>query len=251
MATITRKWKRFLAVSCSHGHMADRAVLSEVLRFKARWKPDTTLHLGDAIDLACLRAGAQDGPDSAVNPESDLNDGLTFISQLAPQYYLLGNHEARLVTLMSHPKAIVSALASRVYDQITSRAKEIRAKVIDYKLKTGFVVLGDTMFQHGYLHSENALRDSAERMCHGNICKLVMGHIHRVQIAEGRRIQGVTGYSVGWLGDPEMAGYAENRIATTTWSRGWAFGEYTEGKQAETQIWLAKELKDGTFKLPL
>jgi hypothetical protein len=231
--------------------MADRAVLTEVLRFKARWKPDTTIHLGDAIDLACLRTGANDGPDSSLSPEADLNAGLAFISKLAPQYYLLGNHEARLVTLMSHPKAIVSALAARVYDQIIQRAKEVRSKVIDYKLKSGFVVLGDAMFQHGYLHGENALRDSAERMCHGDICKLVMGHIHRVQIAEGRRIKGVTGYSVGWLGDPEMAGYAENRIATTTWSRGWAFGEYTEGKNAETQVWLLKELKNGTFKLPL
>jgi hypothetical protein len=234
MANITRKWKRFLAVSCSHGFMADQAVLKEVLRFRDRWKPDTVLHLGDAIDMTCLRSGAitADSHDATVDPEADLNDGLAFISALHPQHYLLGNHEARLVTLMSHPKAIISALATRVYHQIHDRAKSIKCKVYDYKLKTGFVGLGDALFQHGYLHSENALRDSAERMCHGKYTKLVMGHIH----------------SVGWLGDPEMAGYAENRIATTTWSRGWAWGEYTDN---ETIVWLTKELKDGSFKLPL
>ena len=250
MANITRKWKRFLAVSCSHGFMADQAVLKEVLRFRDRWKPDTVLHLGDAIDMTCLRTGAltNDNADSAVDPEADLNDGLAFISALRPQHYLLGNHEARLVTLMSHPKAIISALATRVYHQIHDRAKSIKCKVYDYKLKTGFVGLGDALFQHGYMHSEQALRDSAERMCHGKYTKLVMGHIHRVQIAEGRRIKGVTGYSVGWLGDPEMAGYAENRVATTAWSRGWAWGEYTDN---ETIVWLTKELKDGSFKLPV
>ena len=52
MANITRSWKRFLAVGCSHGHHADQALLKKVLSFKARWKPHTTIHLGDVVDLA-------------------------------------------------------------------------------------------------------------------------------------------------------------------------------------------------------
>ncbi len=66
--------------------MADQAVLKELLRFRDRWKPDTVLHLGDAIDMTCLRTGAltNDNADSAVDPEADLNDGLAFISALRP-----------------------------------------------------------------------------------------------------------------------------------------------------------------------
>ena len=52
------KWKKFMAVSCSHGHLADAKATKAALEFKKRFKPDTTLHLGDAIDLAALRAGA-------------------------------------------------------------------------------------------------------------------------------------------------------------------------------------------------
>ena len=59
------KWKKFLAVSCSHGHLADAKATKAALEFKKRWKPDTTLHLGDAIDLAALRSGAMRNPDSS------------------------------------------------------------------------------------------------------------------------------------------------------------------------------------------
>ena len=47
-----------MAVSCSHGHLADAKATKAALEFKKRFKPDTTLHLGDAIDLAALRTGA-------------------------------------------------------------------------------------------------------------------------------------------------------------------------------------------------
>ena len=47
-----RKWKRFFAVGCSHGHLADPHALETVLAFKKRWKPDLTIHLGDFLDLS-------------------------------------------------------------------------------------------------------------------------------------------------------------------------------------------------------
>ena len=129
-----------MAVGCSHGHLADQALLRQVLAFKERFKPQLTIHLGDAIDLAALRGGACDA-DQACDPEGDLNDGLAFLSQLQPQVYLLGNHEARLRHLMESPKAIISALACRVYQQIQERAKELKCKVIDYNFQDGWLSL--------------------------------------------------------------------------------------------------------------
>ena len=68
------KWKKFLAVSCSHGHLADAKATKAALEFKKRFKPDTTLHLGDAIDLAALRAGAMRNPDATDRASSISED---------------------------------------------------------------------------------------------------------------------------------------------------------------------------------
>ena len=248
MANVVRSWKKFMAVGCSHGHHADQTLLSKVLAFKQRWKPHTTLHLGDAIDLACLRAGAAGTADDAVDPESDLNDGLAFLSRLEPQVYFLGNHEARLNTLMESPRAIVSALAARVMAQITDRAKAMKCSVVDYNFQNGWRQLGDCLFGHGYMANESAVRDHAEAVCGGTATKVVIAHLHRVQQAEGRNRQHPTGYCVGWLGDTNAMGYAANRRATTSWSRGFAWGEYCHN---ETIVWLAKETKDQNFRLPI
>ena len=248
MANVVRSWKKFMAVGCSHGHHADQALLDKVLAFKRRWKPHTTLHLGDAVDLACLRAGAAGTADDAVDPESDLHDGLTFLSRLEPQVYFLGNHEARLNTLMESPRAIVAALAARVMTQITDRAKEMKCQVVDYNFQNGWRQLGDCLLGHGYMINENSVRDHAEAVCGGTATKVIIAHLHRVQQAEGRNRAHPTGYCVGWLGDVNAMGYAANRRATTSWSRGFAWGEYCNN---ETIVWLAKETKDNQFRLPV
>jgi hypothetical protein len=247
MANIVRSWKRFLAVGCSHGHHADQQLLKRVLAFKKRWEPHTTIHLGDAIDLACLRAGAC-GKDEAADPEGDLQDGLAFLHQLEPKLYFLGNHEARLNTLMESPKAIVAALAGRVMAQITDQAKRMRCEVIDYNFQHGWRQLGDCLFGHGYMINEAAVRDHAEAVCGGTANKVVIAHLHRVMQAEGRNRSHPTGYCVGWLGMTEAMGYSAQRRATTSWSRGFGFGEYCD---SETVVWLAKETKAHDFRLPV
>lgn len=248
MATITRKWKRFMAVGCTHGHLVDGDLLKQVYAFQERWKPQTRIALGDHIDLACLRAGAIGTADDAADPEGDLSDGLAFISRFAPQVYLLGNHEARLTTLMDSPRAIVSALASRIYYQIQARAREVKCEVVPYSFQEGWRQFGDALFGHGYMINEAAVRDHAEAVCTGTATKAVIAHLHRVTQAEGRNRAHPTGYCVGWLGRTEEMGYAAHRRATTSWSRGFAWGEYCDD---ETQIWLAKETKNQTFRLPI
>jgi len=246
---ITRKWKRFMAVGCTHGHLVDQSLLKQVYAFKERWKPHTCIALGDHIDLACLRAGAVGTADDAADPEGDLNDGLNFISRFEPSVYLLGNHEHRLFTLMESPRAIVSALAARIYAQITDRAKQARCEVVPYSFQNGWRQYGDALFGHGYMINEAAVRDHAESICGpGNTTKVVIAHLHRVTQAEGRNRAHPTGYCTGWLGQTEQMGYAAHRRATTSWSRGFAWGEYSD---TETIIWLAKETKNQTFRLPL
>lgn len=242
---IVRRWKRFLAVGCSHGHYADKALLKEVLAFKARWQPHSTIHLGDAIDLACFRAGAMNSKDDATDPTSDIESGLLFLSQLEPTLYFFGNHEARLTQLMQHPRAIVACLASRIHDQILSR---VSCEVVPYNFQHGWRQIGDALFGHGYMVNEQSVRDHAEAVCGGTANKAVIAHLHRVSQAEGRNRHHPTGYCVGWLGDVTKAEYAANRRATSSWSRGFAWGEYCDN---ETVLWLAKETKQGKFRLPI
>jgi hypothetical protein len=237
-----------MALGCTHGHLADQSLLNQILDFETRWKPHTRIHLGDAIDLACLRSGAIGTADDAADPEGDLNDGLAFISRYRPQVYLLGNHEARLTSLMESPRAIVSALACRIYQQILDRAKEIRCEVVPYSFQNGWRQYGDALFGHGYMINEQSVRDHAEAICQGSASKVVLAHLHRVTQAEGRNRAHPTGYCVGWLGRTEEMGYAATRRATTSWSRGFAYGEYCDN---ETIIWLAKETKNQTFRLPV
>lgn len=250
MANITRSWKRFLAVGCSHGHLADQQLLRGVLKFRDRWKPHKIVHLGDAIDLACLREGAIHTADDALSPDADLEAGLAFIEQLAPNVWHLGNHEARLVRLMEHPRAIVSGLAARIYQDIEHQAKRLRCELVPYNFQEGWRIPfgSDAVTGHGYMVNEMAVRDHAEAICTGTQTKVIIAHLHRVTQHEGRRRDHPTGYCVGWLGDPSLAHYAALRRATTSWSRGFAWGEYCDN---ETQIWLAKELQNGTIRLPV
>ena len=237
-----------MALGCTHGHLADQSLLNQILDFETRWKPHTRIHLGDAIDLACLRSGAIGTADDSADPEGDLNDGLAFISRYRPQVYLLGNHEARLTSLMESPRAIVSALACRIYQQILDRAKEVKCEVVPYNFQEGWRQFGDALFGHGYMINEAAVRDHAEAVCSGSANKAVIAHLHRVTQAEGRNRAHPTGYCVGFLGRTEEMGYAATRRATTSWSRGFAYGEYCDN---ETIIWLAKETKNQTFRLPV
>jgi hypothetical protein len=96
--------------------------------------------------------------------------------------------------------------------------------------------------------NKTAVQDHAESVHTGTHNKVLIAHLHRVTQAEGASRAHPTGYCVGWLGDPKQALYAANRKATSSWSRGFAWGEYCDN---ETQIWLAKETKSQTFRLPL
>jgi hypothetical protein len=57
VASLTRSWKRWMAVSCTHGHLADPRATKAMLAFRRAYKPANVLHLGDFTDMAALRAG--------------------------------------------------------------------------------------------------------------------------------------------------------------------------------------------------
>lgn len=244
MANITRRWKKWSSCSCSHGHLIDEPSAKAYLEFNERYKPHKRLHLGDFLDLAALRKGGEvNGADSAESITDDFNAGISFLKEMRPTDIFIGNHEARLYELARSPRAIISHCAGGVIGQINDVARELKAKLYPYDIAKGWLKVGDTLFGHGYMFNENAIRDHAE-----TVGKCVIGHLHIAGEQPGRRLDGAVGYCLGLLGDIERMGYARQRRATLRWRNAFAWGEYCDD---ETIIRIEKRCENGTWRLPI
>jgi len=219
--------RKFLAVGCNHGTYADDAMTRALFRFKAEWKPDTVIHLGDAFDTTAFRAGAHGTPDEGASVPEDVLAGLAFVNELEPDLWFMGNHEDRVWKLASHPNALVAYCATVVKGMIAEQARELKAELVLYGSiadPNSWRTLGGTAFSHGFMFNENACRDHVEYL--GRSC--VIAHLHKVQSQPGRVLGHHAGHCVGTLCDIPAMGYAKARRSTASWSAGWAYGEYTD-----------------------
>lgn len=226
MANKTKGWSKFLAVSCTHGAEADPRALDAMLRLREAWKPDFVLHLGDAIDVRNMRAGARrdpTDPDYGASISDDLMQGLAFLRELKPNIYLWGNHEARLAQMQYSPNGIYRDAATGIMERISTEMDKIKCRMIPYKgvhFESSFL-LGDTAFIHGALFGVSAVRDAAEY--HGR--NVVMGHTHRVAMESARMHAKAVGYNIG-CGIKLDIEYAAARRQTLGWRHAAAFGHF-------------------------
>jgi len=226
VANINRKWKRWAAVSCSHGSDIDPRAREAALKFFDAYKPHERLHLGDAIDLGAMRAGARrdpDEPDRAQSLMDDLLAGLSFLHELRPTRFFHGNHEARAASLCHSGNAIVAHAAACVMARIEDDLARYKTEIIPYAglQRSCIRYLGGTAFLHGALYNVSAARDTAEAL--GTHC--VFGHTHRVAVESARTLADAVGYNIGSLIKLD-AEYAASRRATLAWRSALAYGEY-------------------------
>ena len=230
---VLKKWKRWLAVSCSHGHLANPAALKAALEMKKRWKPDVTMHLGDFVDLSGLMGSARKDPDSPERSTSireDFDAGLNFLRELGANWIFQGNHEHRLTALQYSPSAIVAHCCTSALSEIHNTCKDLRATYIPYDIEQGWRDLGGTAFGHGYMFNESSVRDHVEMLRK----PVVFGHLHRVDRSAGRSIGAPVGWTIGCLADIGSMHYARRQRSVTRWQHGVAWGEYVEGGQGCT-----------------
>ena len=230
---VLKKWKRWLAVSCSHGHLANPAALKAALEMKKRWKPDVTMHLGDFVDLSGLMGSARKDPDSPERSTSireDFDAGLNFLRELGANWIFQGNHEHRLTALQYSPSAIVAHCCTSALSEIHNTSKDLRATYIPYDIEQGCRDLGGTAFGHGYMFNESSVRDHVEMLRK----PVVFGHLHRVDRSAGRSIGAPVGWTIGCLADIGSMHYARRQRSVTRWQHGVAWGEYVEGGQGCT-----------------
>lgn len=240
-----RNWKRFFAVGCSHGHLADREALDTVLAFRSRWKPDLTIHLGDFLDLSPLMGNGRKAESDRVQIADDFMAGVEFLKELEPDLVFSGNHEDRIYKLQEHTNGIISYAANKVAEELDAVLKDLRADFVPYDIQAGWRKIGDTRFGHGYMFSENALRDHAEL-----VGKCVIAHLHRPGQIRARRLEGATGICTGTLANIPAMAYAKTNKARCAWNHGFVFGEYTEGRKPETVSWLMEKGTNG-WRLPI
>jgi hypothetical protein len=231
--TLTKKWKKILAVGCSHGEYADPGALRAVLEFKQKFRPDRTVHLGDYVDVTALRSGARGTKDESAPLPPDIEAGLDFLVKLEPTDVLNGNHEDRCWRLQTHPNAIVSYCAERIVESITKVLQKLRVKIVPYTAIEQGVMIGGFRFMHGVFYNENHVRDHAEAF--GNV---VFAHAHRCGVAKGRRGDSPTGYCVGTLTERSVMDYAKARRATLAWSQGFVWGYYCDTRSV---LWLHEQ----------
>ena len=242
-----RGWKKFLAVSCSHGHLADAKATKAALEFRRRWKPDLTLHLGDAIDLAAFRSGAMRNPDAgdrAASISEDFRAGLNFLRLLEPNVFFIGNHEFRCYEHQHSPNAIVSHCATSALAELHQHLKDLRCERINYDIETGWKEFGGTLFGHGFMFSLNATRDHVEAMRK----PIVIGHLHRVDRQPGRSIGAPVGWTIGCLANIGAMGYARRNRSTLAWQHGIAWGEYND-KNCIVNV--LSPTQDGEWRFPV
>jgi len=244
MANITRKWKRFLAVGCSHGNHIDPVAAAAVVKFRDAWKPTTVVHLGDFVDTAAFRKGARGGSDESEPVGPDIDAGCKFLQQLRPTIVLNGNHEIRLWNLQNDRNAIVADCAMNIVSRLQKQMKALKAEYVEGWSIRDFRMIGNYKLMHGFIFNENSCRDMAET--EGNV---IFAHTHRPGMAKGRRSDNPTGYSVGTLSNIPNMDYANARRATHAWAGGFCWGEYCDDR---TMVWLHEQPQtEKEWRLPV
>lgn len=236
-----------MALGCSHGHLQDDDAIKQVLKFKRLWKPHRIIHLGDFVDTAPFRGGANGTADEAVDLKDDLGHGLNFLRTLEPTDVLNGNHEIRLWHAAQHYNAVKAYAAQAMIDEIRGVMNGLHCSYTEHwQSVRSWIELGDTKLLHGFVYGENATRDHAE-----HYGKCIHAHNHTPAQCVGRRSDNPLGTAVGTLMAVQKAGYADSRRATARWAPGFAWGEYREGGECNVRLSQCAQGQAANWALPL
>lgn len=238
-----------MAVCCSHARYVDADAWKAVLTFKERFKPHTTLHCGDFVDLSSLMSGAK-GVSEAEPLIPDIDTGLTHLRELRPQIVLCGNHEVRAFNLRESPSAPVAYASHKIVEAIEQTCQKLKARLVPYTGVFQMVDIADIGFQHGVLFNEQAARDTAEAFCNSTRRKVVFGHTHKVAIQPARTLIGGTGYNIGTLTSRGGLGYANTRRATLSWTQAFLWGEYCE-ELNQSSLHITHRNPNESWRLPI
>lgn len=233
-------YKRWMAVSDSHGDMIDPEAKAAALAFKKWFKPQIRFHLGDWCDLRALRAGASDD-ERRESIEDDLKCGLDFVCGDYDATDLLdGNHDWRLVRAAKQTgNGLLSSYAQEKLDKI--KHKLGNRNHLPYGKRYGVLRLGNLLAVHGYNSGLTAARLAAQ--AYGNV---LIGHVHAIDLFSMPSLEPREGRSIGCLCNLDLD-YNLGHINALRQSHGFAYGFYwPDGRYL---AWQARGLQ-GTWVFP-
>lgn len=227
---ITRAWKPFVAVGCSHAHHIDPVAKASVIKFiKAfvtavmRRKGGKILHLGDFTDMEAFMGGGA-GNGEPIAP--DIEEGLAFLEEAEFNVVLPGNHEDRLWRLCHSSNEVVAECAAMLKSRIEKSVKKLGAELVPYDGIFQRYMLGPGLFTHGTIFNENSARDMAEMYVEADL--VVGAHTHCPALAMARTTRRTMSINVGTLKKYGKTDYAKNRRKTFSWGQAICYGEYCE-----------------------
>jgi predicted phosphodiesterase len=250
MANINHKWKRLLAIPCTHARYCDKEAWANALKFKERFKPTMVLHLGDFIDLTALLGNGEGSGSEGEEITPDIDTGLQHLRELRPNVVLCGNHEDRAWKLSYSKNAVKAYCAHKIVNAIEETTKKIGAKLVPYTgIKQKYNV-ADCVFTHGTEYGEQAAKNMAMRYTNGITRKVVFAHTHKVAIASAPTDHGGTAYNIGCLVDPFSLEYAKSRSSTFQWTQAFLWGEYCE-ELNQSSLQITQRAQGEVWRLPI
>lgn len=222
--------ERGIAVGDNHGCEADPVSVKCLFNFMADFKPQHRIHLGDCFDWTAIRTKANPSEESK-GLGKDTEAGMRFLRRFRPTVFLMGNHEARLYQLRDKCVGTKREYAELCIDEVESKLDNLGCVVFPYHAHKGVYRLGGVSFLHGYSCGVAAAREHAAAY---GTC--VMGHLHRNEVRQARRVEGATCYVAGGLYLHEAMTYAHTRLATLEWNHGAVAFEYN-CKTGRTRLW--------------
>lgn len=214
-------FRRFVFASDLHGDHHDPQAVKALHRFCKQWKPDIRVFGGDLWDFRAMRKAASEDEkrDSMLR---DYADGLQFLRDFQPHYFLRGNHDERLWDLAQMDKGVLSDCAIRFTQEIEIETKKLRCRMLPYHKRDGVLKIGSLKMLHGYAVGIGAARKHA--MTYGSC---LFGHVHSIDHVTLERMDKTMARAVGCLARLDMD-YNRAQIGSLRHAHGWAYGVVDE-----------------------
>jgi UDP-2,3-diacylglucosamine pyrophosphatase LpxH len=236
-------WKRFIAFGDTHGDMVHQPTLDALTEFIKDYKPHYKIHVGDLFDYRSLRQGIKANESDAYDDlKADTLKGHQILETIQPDVLLLGNHDHRIVRVAEeHANGLMREAAAAGIAHLEKTCRKTKTRIIPYHYNKGVYNIDNIYFTHGYTANQRTVAQHAEYFGSGINSSVIMGHIHRIEVAAGKSLNRATGYSIGCMCNFEGMSYAAHRLATSMWEHGFAYG--VTSKKGH-QIWIAKKTGD-------
>lgn len=232
--------KRLIWVADNHGDMVDQKAEKEFFQFADYFKADERIHLGDFMNLAAARKGA-DETERQMGVKDDIRAGIDFVRRFKTTVLLWGNHDYRLVRCVRDGGGISREYAKDMHDEILKDLR--RTRHIHWGKREGHYRSGNTISVHGYSGGINAARQVATTYAPGIA---MCGHVHTESHVVMPTLVKNEGHTVSCLCQLDQEYNLGHQLALRQ-THGWAYG--VQARNGETAIWHAKKI-NGKWVFP-